>query len=77
MATYFVVFNQTGNNPSVPSAPSAIWEGVTLLDHSYTAKYIKLEAGSLKEAQQAITHFYPGSETTTPVVVTEAQWKES
>jgi hypothetical protein len=77
MAVYYVVFNQTGKNPSPPVAPSGTWEGVTLLDHSYRAAYIKLEAGSIKEAQQAITHFYPGRETTTPVVVTEAQWKES
>ncbi len=75
MATYYVVFNQTGKNPSPPV--NATWEGVTLLDHTYRAAFIKLEAASLAEAQKAITHFYPGRETTTPVVVTEAQWKES
>lgn len=75
MAVYYVVFGQTGKNQSTPS--SSTWEGVTLLDHAHRASYIKLEAASIKEAQQAITHFYSGRETTTPVVVSEAQWKES
>jgi hypothetical protein len=72
---YYVVFGQSGKNPSTPS--TSTWEGVTLLDHAYKADYIKLEAASIKEAQQAITHFYSGRETTTPVVIAEAQWKTS
>ncbi len=42
---------------------------------------VKLEtaqagAAGILEAQQAVQHFYPGLQTSKPVVVAEAAWKE-
>jgi ribosomal protein L19 len=47
------------------------------VDDPKVARVLKLEASNVAEAQKAIEHFQPGDYVSTPVVVTEAQWKES
>lgn len=75
MAVYYVVFDQATSGLKVP--PSSKWEGVTVLEAPNTSLFVKMEAGSVAEAQRGIEHFFGGSETVTPVVVLEAAWKES
>lgn len=90
MANYFAVYNrrqqasaepaerktlgtakvlpyQKGESSSVPE-----WSGQV-----EDALICKLEASSLAEAQNAMYGLFPGVITGTPVIVTEAQFKES
>jgi hypothetical protein len=84
MAVFFVV-----NNLAVRDAkqPEVKYESAKLLEYEDSAnkfigenimdaEILKIEAASLAEAQKA-AQFYSSGITTTPVVVTEAQWKTS
>lgn len=78
---FFVVIDQS--RPS-KSAPEIKGKGV-IEKHGSTeyntfpeeCKFVKMEAESVKEAQNAIRHWMGGDVTTTPIVVKEAGWVES
>ena len=74
--TYFAVFGQETNVASEAVERKAGKEGKTL-EPVKRAKFIKLEAESVADAQNALYALYGGEITTTPVVVTEAAWKTS
>jgi hypothetical protein len=85
MAVYFAVFDRQASGPKYP--PEQTWESAKLLgsqstaplasDHMQTAKVVRLEAASVAEAQAAVGHFFAGCVNGTPVIVTEAQFKEA
>lgn len=74
MAEYFVVYN------------AGAWNGNEKLERKFKsaktlaqperANFINIEAGSVAEAQEAVENLFSAS-TSTPVVVTAAQWKTS
>ena len=87
---YFVVFNRREQSEKQVT-PRAVGTG-TLLGASTTApiytgqledacvlriETVKEGAGGIKEAQGIVQQAYPGLATGTPVVVTEAAFKES
>lgn len=73
-STFFAVFNAETNSSPEELGKKAGKEGKTL-DYVKSAKFVKLEAESVADAQAAVKTLF-GSDST-PVVVTEAQWKES
>jgi len=90
VAVYFAVFNRqrrASHAPVTNTEETEKWESVKLLPSQSTtpvskggvedALVVKLEAASVAEAQRGIQHFFPGNVTDTPVIVTEAQFKES
>jgi hypothetical protein len=74
MAVYFVIF---GRSEQELEPTGSTWEKAKVLEPPKEAQVVKLEAENVAEAQTCVEHFYPGSVTGTPVVVTEAQYKES
>jgi hypothetical protein len=71
---YFAVFMREFEAP--PPA-SNLFEKATILGGPQDARIVKLEAENVSEAQRTVEHFYPGEMVTIPVIVTEAQFKES
>jgi hypothetical protein len=71
---YFAVFMREFE---APPPVEAVFEKSKVLAAPQDARIVKLEAESVAEAQRTIEHFYPGELVTTPVIVTEAQFKES
>lgn len=74
--TYFVVFNEAEGTGTQELGRKAGKEGKTLAPLKI-ARVVKMEAESVKDAQEAVATLYPGNATTTPVVVAEAAWKTS
>jgi hypothetical protein len=78
-ANYFVVINRQAyeSDAQVAAVPKASCKvfGPGL----ESAKFFKVEsaAGTVAEAQELARLAYPGLATGTPIVVTEAAWKES
>lgn len=78
MAVYYVVFGQKPSNVHRDAPPEPKFTAsAKVLDAPQLASFARVEAGSVKEAQQLVTHFYSGRETTTPVIVAESAWKTS
>lgn len=88
MATkYFAIFDRqkatnSGTLPeSKPTEKSLVLPAQTTAPVSSgqleSAHILKIEAESVAEAQQAVTALFPGRVTNTPVIVTEAAFKES
>ncbi len=84
MANFFVVTNLSAY---VPKEPAAEFASAKLLEYEDSAnkfigqnimmgEVLKIEAANVAEAQKAASAFV-GTTATTPVVVTEAQWKTS
>lgn len=78
MATVYFVVMKTGESEasdfaigSKPTEKSEVKAAVAF------ASVAKIEAENVTEAQQAARAAYPGRANVIPVVVTEAQWKES
>ena len=74
MANFFVVFDQSLNNGGY--SPQTFKSAKTL-EPAQDANFMKIEAGSVAEAQEAIAAWVPGQNTQKPIVVAEAAWKES
>lgn len=90
MAVFFAVFNRqrrSGHEPGTNAAVEEKFEGVKILPAQGTAPVskggledalvVKLEAANVAEAQMGIRHFFPGNVTDTPVIITEAAFKEA
>lgn len=75
MANFFAVFNAQTDQASEEAERK--FKSAKILEQPKRAVFAKLEAGSVAEAQEAVRALYPGNSSGTPVVVTEAQWKES
>lgn len=75
MANYFVLDNsgEAGGTGVIPRE----FKSAKTLEAPKLAKFVKMEAGSVAEAQEAYANMFPGNSSGTPVVVTEAQWKTS
>ncbi len=86
MANFFVVQNLEVHDPKQSAAKYESAKLLEYVEESEANKFIgsnvlraevmKIEAGNVAEAQKA-AEFYGGGTTTTPIVVTEAQWKTS
>jgi hypothetical protein len=74
--TYFVVFNDQIEGATEELNRKAGKEGKTLAAVK-TARFVKMEAESVKDAQEAVATLFPGNASGTPIVVTEAAWKTS
>jgi phosphatidate phosphatase APP1 len=74
MAVYYVIFERDSSGESLPE-PN--FESAKVLASPQIATVAKVEAESVAEAQRTVEHFFPGDISNTPVVVTEAQYKES
>jgi hypothetical protein len=74
--TYYVVFNEAEASATQELNRKAGKEGKTL-EPVKSARFVKMEAESVKDAQEAVATLFPGNSTTTPVVVTAAAWKTS
>lgn len=85
MAVYFAVFNRVATASGQMQGET--WESAKLLGAQTTAPHsnggledaqvVRLEASTVAEAQKAVQHFFGGEVTDTPVIVAEAQFKES
>lgn len=75
MANFFVVFNEQLEGSRLPVGTE--FESSKTLDYPKVARVLKVEAASVAAAQTLVMHTLAGEVTGTPVVVTEAQWKES
>ena len=76
MANFFVVYDaqeQGGDANDVRTYKSA----KVLGEAPQIARFIKMEAGSVAEAQEAVRNLFPGNAAGLPVVVAEAAWKTS
>jgi hypothetical protein len=77
MANYFVVLPMGPRESSdAEIGRQATNTGKPLEPGITAAKFVKVEAASVADAQAVARICYGGAKTT-PVVVTEAQWKES
>lgn len=85
MANFFVIFNR--REQTAKQAQEQVFAEGKLLPAQTTAPtstgmledalVLKVEATTVAQAQRVIQSAYPGVVTGTPVVVTEAQFKES
>jgi hypothetical protein len=76
MANYFVVYDEQEQGGDANDERK--YKSAKLLgEAAKVARFTKMEAGSVAEAQEAVRNLFPGNAATTPVVVTEAQWKTS
>lgn len=75
MANFFTVFNTQTDQASEEAERK--FKSAKILEQPKRAVFVKIEAGSVAEAQEAVRSLYPGNSTGTPVVVAEAAWKES
>jgi hypothetical protein len=76
MANYFVVYDEQEQGGD--AADERKYKSAKLLgEAAKVARVIKMEAGSVAEAQEAVRNLFPGNAAGTPVVVAEAQWKTS
>lgn len=83
--TYFVIFDR--REQEAGQVQEQTFEKAKLLPAKTTAPkstggiedacILRVEAENVAEAQVAVEHFYSGLISGTPVVVTEAQFKES
>jgi hypothetical protein len=89
VAVYFAIFNRQraqAHSPATNTKEEVKFENVKILPSQGTepigrggleaAKVVRLEANSIAEAQMGVRHFYGGT-ADTPVIVTEAQFKEA
>lgn len=74
MAEYFVVFNAGASSGTEPLERK--FKSAKTLEQPQRAQFVKMEAGSVAEAQEAVENLFAAS-TSTPIVVTAAQWKAS
>ena len=75
MANYYAVFDEQRSGLAIE--PGTKYKSAATLDNVMVAKVLKLEAGSIAEAQKAVQFLLPGDEPKTTVVVEESAWKES
>lgn len=75
MANYYVVENEQAGGTG--EEVGRTFKNVKTLERPKTARVVKLEAGSVAEAQEGFAALYPGNSTGTPAVITEAQYKFS
>jgi hypothetical protein len=78
LANYQVVFNRASGGQGTVGDERKFQKGKLLATSGVEiARVVKLEAESVKEAQEIVREAYPDLSTGTPVVITEAQYKES
>ena len=81
LANYFAVFGRQSESMGTPNAETKFKKGKLLPQNERAlidiARTVKLEAESVAEAQEIVKEAFPGQNTGTAVVVTEAAWKES
>jgi hypothetical protein len=75
MANFFAVINSQANQGSEEAERK--FKSAKILEQPKEARFVKMEAGSIAEAQEALRVLYPGNASGTPVVVAESAWKES
>ena len=77
-ATYYVVINKQAY-PSDAKVGKITGKGQVFAPGISSAKVVEIEseAGTVAQAQEIAREQYPNECTGTPVVVTEAAWKES
>ena len=75
-AEYYAVINEAEGTGTQELNRKAGKEGKTL-GTLKVARFVKMEAENVKDAQEAVATLFPGNSTTTPVVVAEAAWKTS
>ncbi len=73
---FFVVFNEEETLGSQPLGRTAGKEGKTI-EPLKTAKFVKMAAENVADAQAAVAVLYPSDTGSLPVVVKEAAWKTS
>lgn len=82
MANFYAVFDRQRQGASEGSSEKE-FKSAKLLPQApphfnvEVARVVKLEAGSVAEAQEAIANWFPGQNSGTPVIITEAAYKES
>lgn len=78
LANYYAVFNRSSAGQGFVGDERKFQKGKMLsASGAEVARVAKLEAESVAEAQQIIREAYPDLSTGTPVIVTEAAFKES
>lgn len=75
MAVYFVVLHESSDHQSIAYVGKKPTGTSQILGRTHHARYVEVEAASVKDAQEAVARTY--GIVNTPIVVTEAQWKES
>lgn len=75
MANFYVVENEqaVGGTEEVGRK----FKSATTLERPKAARVVKMEAGSVAEAQEAYAALYPGNSTGTPAVIAESAYKFS
>lgn len=78
-AVYYVVINQEAYPSDAKSATAPKASCEIEAPGLKSAKFVKVlsNAGTVAEAIELVKIAYPNLVTTAPIVVTEAQWKES
>ncbi len=79
---YFVIFDRQTQSMGAPNAETTfLTEGKLVPQNERSnpeiCRVVRLDAASVKEAQEGIAKLFPGQNTSTPVVVTTTQYKES
>jgi hypothetical protein len=78
LANYYSVFSRGSAGQGFVGDERKFQKGKLLANAGVErAMVVKLEAESVKEAQEIVREAYPDLSTGTPVVITEAQYKES
>lgn len=75
-AEYYAVFNEAEGTGPQEIGRKAGKEGETL-GTLKVARFVKLKAENVKDAQESVATLFPGNSTTTPVIVAVAAWKTS
>lgn len=75
MAVFFTVINTQTDQASEEA--SRKFKSATILEQPKIARFVKMEASTIAEAQEAVANLYPGNSSGLPVVVAEAAWKTS
>jgi|HubBroStandDraft_2_1064218.scaffolds.fasta_scaffold130992_2 hypothetical protein len=76
MANFYVVYDEQEQGGDANDERK--YKSAKLLgEAAKIARFTKLEAGSVAEAQEAVRNLFPGNAAGLPVVVAEAAWKTS
>jgi hypothetical protein len=76
LANYFVIYDRQSAGKGNPGDERKFQKG-KILSEQETARVVKVEAESVKEAQEISREAFPANGSTTPVVIAEAAYKES
>lgn len=74
---YYAVFNRQDETRGTPNDKRKAGKEGEITGNVEIARVVKLAAESVADAQETVRLLFPSNSSGTPVIITEAQYKES